>query len=110
MRRETQGLPPHDAPMALVVEPRGDRFVIVDGHYLYATYEALNQAVVKCHVGPAVHSCVEDGTLENLRAASLELCKQLELETVVVSASRIDGRGDERSRPAASLRRYSVPL
>jgi excisionase family DNA binding protein len=80
--REVRGLGPRDEPSTFIVEPLGDRYLIVDGRRLYDSIAALGRNTVRCYFGEAVEVTESGGYIETLRVASMELCEQLETEAL----------------------------
>jgi hypothetical protein len=94
LRRETaisQGKPersPGDDPRCFIVEPSGDdRYVIVDGEWLYRDCVTRQQSIVTCSMrGQTTKATSTGGSLEHLAAASTELCDLLETDAVEAQA------------------------
>jgi lambda repressor-like predicted transcriptional regulator len=77
--KTSRELPPQRDPV-FMVEPHGERFVVVRGHALYDEYQRQGLSIVKCRVSKYVET--SSGRLHELREASMELCELLETDAV----------------------------
>jgi hypothetical protein len=94
MRRETAirrlipASSPGDDPRCFIVEPsEDDRYVIVDGEWLYRDCVTRQQSIVTCSMrGQTTKATGTGGVLQHLAAASRELCNLLETDAVEAQA------------------------
>lgn len=91
--RAADALAPREGPSTLVVEPRDNRYLIIDGHHWYDSFASRGLAIVKCCTGEPRTWVTSGGILDRLREASIEVCEQLETESFV-AIHRAESNGE----------------